>query len=66
MRHAPLILLFAALVFALVGCIEAMKSNGATDKPLLVDAAYPVQAPMLFVPCPINLQNVPRRREDRT
>lgn len=62
-RLLPL-LFFAFVIIAFMVALAATKSNGATDKPLLVDAQYqPQPAFRRFTPCPLSPRNIPLAAE---
>lgn len=55
-----LLIFFAFVIAALLGCLVAVKENGATDHPLLVDSAAPSMPPMrLFTVCQPARRNAP-------
>lgn len=71
LKHVAIALIWLACISAVFACVAAMKSNGATEHPLLVDAAAvviengkdaPIAIPdpdLLFTPCPLSPQNIP-------
>ena len=68
MNHVRGLLVFGALIFMMLGCIEAFKSNGATDHPLIVEK-IPASESASVVPwrlltvCTPNRTNIPHYTE---
>lgn len=68
LKHITIALVWLACISAMFACVAAMKSNGATEHPLLVQSSAPTmgdeaEANQLLAPCPLTPRNLPLRAD---